>query len=156
MKNAGMADFRKEDFGWIKRRWQTNDHLVVLGYNHVTDKFFTLVRRQVRELLNNTNLPFKGRHSPLTRAAAALKPLRLKIRPVIQYEGSIKVSKTAIAHRHFVFVEIFDVPTESQEKGYYQEFDASQAKKMFSSFETEVVDYIIGQVNLSVDLAEVA
>lgn len=146
--NKPPKGFTVERFGWLKRRWQKNDHLVVIGYNHVTDRYFTLVKRQVREILAAADLPFRNRHSPQMRAEVATNVLGISTKPTFHYEGSLKVSKTAVLHRHFVFVELYEVPDGVEPKGYYVEFDEGKIDSHFGHYELDVAKYIINKAKL--------
>ncbi len=156
MSNAKpIGGFKKEEFGWFKRWWKDKDHLVVLGFNHATGMYFTLVKRQVRDILNRPELAVTRLSGPLVRARAAVSILGIATKPKLRYEGSLRVSKTAISYRHFVFAELFEAPDGSEPKGYYIEFDESELSKFFGSYEVPVADYIIRHAGLRRELEDV-
>ena len=156
MSNAGRVEgFKKEKFGWFKRWWKDKDHLVVLGFNHATGKYFTLVKRQVRDVLNRPELSVSRVSGPLVRAQIAISVLDVKTKPKLRYDGSLEVSRTAKSHRHFVFVELFEEPGDSHPKGYYSEFEESQLSNAFGQFEAAVADYIIRHAGLLRQLEDI-
>jgi len=109
--NEGNMEIEQHTFGWFNRRLKNNDHLVILGYDEETGRFFCFDQRQINVLVKQLSLPIIGHHDPTVRATAIIDSIspRWSRSCEVKYYGSITMSKQAISHRHFVLVRAFSV-----------------------------------------------
>jgi hypothetical protein len=121
-------------FGLLQlRQWKRHDHLVVLGINEATERFFTFGTRQLREYSDTLDWGLLGTHNPERRMRKIIHSIdrRWLTGTDIWYQGSVLSESRFIKQYHLIGMKSFSVPMSVFEGHHkhllsYKEIDQSE------------------------------
>lgn len=152
MKKSSVTKI--SNFGLLTRRWQNNDHIVVVGHNEATQSFFMFNQRQLRESANKMYWGTFGTHDPVKRVERILDAAdnSWSYTSECWYHGTLSIERPIVVHHHIIGLRSFKVSDAVMKNqvdprlGYYEfpRDDVSRLghSKTLQSVISEVLDII--------------
>ncbi len=149
-------NFSKVEFGWLKRWWGQNDHLVILGYNMYCNEYFIFEKRRLRDIMSGfVDRVLARRRSPLERAKWLFCHFDDTnfMQATFKYVGSLHVSDTARSARHFVTVHVENIDVDMRDELGYTVINLHHPQETVGKYEAPIIEYFVQQMRKKIKVA---